>query len=163
MSRPKRRGIGPKMRRSVQGGGWVAVNCAASSHQPMGGSQSLSLAVGRTGQRSSLYFAFYMLLISSFGCFCPFCRYLKCKKKLQFAQIYLRTSWRHLLPFREWNSWSVNHLSRPILPASNSCYGGKKGSSDESVIMIIIPLLSLNIMQDSCGQALFRIVISSST
>ena len=80
MSRPKRRGIGRKMRRSVQGGGWVAANCAASSHQPMGGSQSLSLAVGRTGQRSSLYFAFYMLLISSFGCFCPFCRYLKCKE-----------------------------------------------------------------------------------
>ena len=80
MSRPKRRGIGRKMRRSVQGAGWVAANCAASSHQPMGGSQSLSLAVGRTGQRSSLYFAFYMLLISSFGCFCPFCRYLKCKE-----------------------------------------------------------------------------------
>ena len=80
MSRPKRRGIGRKMRRSVQGAGWVSANCAASSHQPMGGSQSLSLAVGRTGRRSSLYFAFYMLLISSFGCFCPFCRYLKCKK-----------------------------------------------------------------------------------
>ena len=162
MSRPKRRGIGRKMRRSVQGGrvGGSQLCCLLP---PANGWQPKSES-GCRSDWSTVVVIFCLLHVAYqlFWLLLPFLSLSKVQRKFCNSLKYI---WGqadgHLSS--EWNSWSVNHLSRPILPASNSCYGGKKGSSDESVIMIIIPLLSLNIMQDSCRQALFRIVISSST
>ena len=94
MSRPKRRGIGRKMRRSVQGAGWVGGSQLCCLLPPANGWQPKSES-GCRSDWSTVVVIFCLLHVAYqlFWSILPFLSLSSAKKILQFV-FYLRTSWR---------------------------------------------------------------------